>query len=633
MTLALLLLSNALAIPTATCSSCAPGGDESRTLLYRERDDDPLVLEWRGALPEARDGGVHLFAGNPSASTALRDRGAVGLDERAQGVWRVEIPAGEVGRGTFIAALVAVDRKGRPERILSWEVFRLLTADEHAAQNRGPAPHAGWEIDVTPSVLRARRGGVALPRGEGEQVLWWSLLGQPLTDLDLDGASTGLPGLSVQIAAPWRAGSVGLDDRLRGLLDEVDGHQVRFAPDFHWTELPDRVLDGAETGQRIVHYYTVLTLHTNASTRSFEARELLVGLGLGERSYFAHETSANLGSPPDPRLWSGYSERELSEDPDLLTLIARQIGEGHAIEGLPTGIGQMDGDGGSPAFELGLIARISAWDKVTGGAGRAAVIEAVDVVATRAGLAIPSLVGQADEPGALSELQRLFTSPTDEAPLNLGQPPQGWRVALPMAERLTRVGTLRLERGKPALAQRMGNLPLGSLFTAAQLVEQREAPTAPSPTPPPPALPPENAESLDAQARFVVGADLRAGALIREATLRGRTKALVPLDAWAQLALQITVRVDDGAEPTAASAPIVEREPGRGATIPAPARPPGLIDGLSASLGVSRGALGVGVGVLALIAVLLLLHLTGLGRVIARALQLLLSAKKPPPEQ
>ena len=198
--LALLLSPSALALPVATCTSCLDGGDDSRGLLYRASRAEPLVLEWRGSWPDLGRDHVRLYVGNPSLSAALPDRGLA----PAQGTLRVELSPAEVGRGTLIAVLVREKPNGKAEEILSWEVFRLLDPETHAAQLAGPAPHADWELDLTPSVLRAIRAGQPLPRTQGEQTVWWSLVDQPLDDLDLDGASTGLPGLSVTVSQPWQ---------------------------------------------------------------------------------------------------------------------------------------------------------------------------------------------------------------------------------------------------------------------------------------------------------------------------------------------------------------------------------------------------------------------------------------------
>ena len=121
-----------------------------------------------------------------------------------------------------------------------------------------------------------------------------------------------------------------------------------------WTERPDVPVDDTSK-ERIEYYYAAVTLHTNAGFRRYENKEMLVGLGLGEGGRFSHETSANLASPDDPRLWSGYSVRELSEDPRLLGLLADQVGDGKPVPGLPTGLGRTDGDGGRPTWELGHV--------------------------------------------------------------------------------------------------------------------------------------------------------------------------------------------------------------------------------------------------------------------------------------
>lgn len=612
--LALLLCPSALALPQATCLSCLDGGDDSRELLYRASRADPLVLEWRGSWPDVGRGHIRLYLGNPSLSAALPDRGVVS----EAGTLRVELPPAEVGRGTLIAVLVRERPNGSAEEILSWEVFRLLDPETHAAQLAGPAPHADWELDLTPSVLRAIRAGQPLPRAQGEQVVWWSLVDQPLDDLDLDGASTGLPGLSVTVSQPWRRRDETWQDAVRAVIGADEGHRVRYG-ELSWTERPDVPVDDASK-ERIAYYYAAITMHTNAGFHRYENKEMLVGLGLGEGGRFSHETSANLASPDDPRLWSGYSVRELSEDPRLLTLLADQVGDGEPVPGLPTGLGRTDGDGGRPTWELGLTTRIQRWEQVAGKPDAKAVIKAIDVVATRHGIAVPQVQG-ADEPGVVASLERVFGA-DDRDPMAFGELPEGWRLALPVADPNTRVGSLQLSRGKPTLAQRLGApMPLNALYQMGQLARSGDdAAVMPAP-------PPAESNGLEAQTRFLISADLRAGALYRDAPLAGRQREIIPIDAYAQYVVQIAVLLE---QELVVAQPNVETQPEIGAVIPPPPPRQGLLEKISGWIGVSPGILTAGLGGLGVIAVLVLLHMTGLGKVLSRVAMLVLPKPKDP---
>ena len=617
--LALMTCPTALALPQATCLSCLDGGDDSRELLYRASRSEPLVLEWRGSWPDVGRDHIRLYLGNPSLSAALADRGLA----PAQGPLRVELAPAEVGRGTLIAVLVREKPNGKAEEILSWEVFRLLDPETQAAQLSGPAPHADWELDLTPSVLRAIRAGQPLPRTQGEQTVWWSLVDQPLDDLDLDGASTGLPGLSVTVSQPWRRREEGWQDAVRAVLGADDGHQVRYG-ELSWTERPDVPVDDASK-ERIAYYYAAITMHTNAGFHRYENKEMLVGLGLGEGGRFSHETSANLASPDDPRLWSGYSVRELSEDPRLLSLLADQVSDGRPVPGLPTGLGRTDGDGGRPTWELGFTTRIQRWEQVAGKPDGKAAIKAIDVVATRNGIAAPRVQG-ADEPGIVAKLERALGGDGTD-PLSFGDLPEGWRLALPVADPNTRVGSLQLSRGKPTLAQRVGTpLPVNALYQLGQLAQSGALPSVAvesvKPTPPP-----ADPQGLEAQTRFLVSADLRAGALYRDAPLAGRQREIIPIDAYAQYVVQIAVLLE---RELVVAQPNVETQPEIGAVIPPPPPRQGLLEKVSGWIGVSPGILTTGLGALGVIAVLVLLHMTGLGKVLSRVAMLVLPKPKDP---
>ncbi len=622
----LLLALPALALPQATCTSCMGGGDESRGLLYRAAPDDPVVLEWRGAWPDLGRDRIRLYAGNPSRAAALPDRGLV---DTTQPALRLELSGEEIGKGTLLTVLVRERPGGAPVEILSWEVWRLLDNETRGAQLRGPAPHEDWELDLTPSVLRALRGGEALPRTEGEGVAWWSLVGQTLDDLDLDGASTGLPGLSVNVSQPWKRGEETWRDKVEGLLDQEQGHRVRYG-ELEWIELEDRPLTVA-SNQRIQYYYAVVTLHTNAGVRRYENRELLLGSGIGEGGRFGHETSANLASPEDPRLWSGYSARELSEDPRLLRLLAEQIRDGEPVPDLPTGIGRTDGDGGLPTWQVGFTTRIQSWDKVLREDEKRAVIKAVDVVATRHGLAIPRMHGDED-PGLVGFLERALEGDGPN-PLDLGDPPAGWRLASAYADVNTRVGSVQLQRELPPTAQRLGApIPLSALYQVSQLAGQGALPTgtsagqAPAATSPP-APPPKDPDALEAQTRFVLSADLRAGALVREPRLAGRERALVPIDAYAQFVVQLAVLLE---KDLVVADRVVEVQPGTGGTTSDEGDSKGWIERIAETLDVGPGAVQAGIAGLGVIVALLLLHLTGLGKVLSRVAMLVLPKPKDP---
>ena len=482
---------------TVECvEGCLPRGeDPTLDLLLRSDPGSPLTLRWSSPENPAAPGEtLTLYAGNPLLQDAIPDRGALRFSLEGDR-WSASFRATpeQLGSGTFLA--IVVRKKGGDEEILDWRAFRLLTPGEQEQSREDAEPAGAWSLDVRPSVLQATSGRGELPRSvRSEDRVWWSLsrVGGETSDLDLDGETNGIPGLGVQVSTPWEAG-VGQTDWKQKVLDRltgVQGHTVRFE-DLQWVEAPERKLEG---GLKLAHYYTMVTLYTNASVRSFDKKEVGGGGLFTDPTYFSHETSARLKHTRDVRFWASYSRREYGADRHLLELLRRQASKSGSVPGL--GLVQTDdGDGGSIVYRVGFVARARPWETPAAGQPQmAAGFVGVDVVAARAGVGGVTTQGTA----GLGDLQKAWcqvvrcggTSHT----LDLDEPPPGYEVAQPVASLSTLSGGIALSEGKP-------------------LVGQREVPPV-GETPAP---------RLPHLTRFALAANLRAGALLRKGSL-GHTR-------------------------------------------------------------------------------------------------------------
>lgn len=554
----------------AECPSCeARAGDETAQLLYRAAEDQPVTIRWSTREIPAEDGWeIRLYAGNPSAQDQIPDLGPLTFSKG--GHWykaeqRFEPEA--LGRGTFLTVLTRRKANGRgDEEILDWRAWRLLTTEEHAREVAGPAPMTRYELNVTPAALRADTARGPLPRGRGgDQAIWFSLVDAQdgLADVDLDGDVNGIAGLNVNVSAPWAAGT-GATDPAQGLKDSlrgVEGSTVTLG-ELEWVEQdPQEVeLEAEAEGARILlrHYYTVITLSTRASTRTFKGSELGRGLWNKDRVYLAHETSdtqrttaALSKDPPHPRLWASWSRREMSADPHLLDLVHAQLKRGQPIPGLPAPV-MIDGDGGSVGYHAGFVAGLSSWLEGDEGARYSQPgFVSLEIVAARVGHG--SLTTSAD--GSDSRLRQLaaqMSGGDDRQPLSLGAPPDGFYTASVSAGLGSAVGALpMLETDGVAYGQRGDDAPVflggggageagvreagAGLDALTRLANSGEL----------------TAEGADAsrilaqagfptRARFVLSANLRAGALV-EGQPGGKVYGMVPIDAYAQYVVKMTV--------------------------------------------------------------------------------------------
>jgi hypothetical protein len=554
MAVALALLAAAAPLRAAdlqvSCGGCEPSGENrSLNLLLRRDRSVPITLTWSSATdPGAGKRTLLLYAGNPVQGDALQRRGELGFRSEG-GAWKAsaDFRAEELGGGTFLAVVTSRPRgegeraDGENETIVDWRAFRLLTEEERKRKEAGPKAGSGWSVDVVPALLKAQSGHGDLPRNlGGDPAVWWSLSEAEgnTADLDLDGEDTGLPGIGVQVSSPWhsRAGEDWKAKVLEGLKG-VEGHEVHFGG-LEWIERPDREVTLSDSRKLFLRsYYTVVTLHTAASVRSFDPKEVGSEVSILLRpfidpTYFSHETTARLRHPKDPRFWASYSRRELGADRRLLGMLQRQLDDGGRVPGI-AGFQRDDGDGGEATYSVGFLAQVRPWDEPGSWFDprkqrpRAGLV-AVDIVAARAGVGGLATHGSGAASSALGRAWcKVVRCGASGDSIDLDRPPDGYDTTQVVASLGTLSGSVPLLQEVPRIAER--DVPAAGQPAAPERPILRVDPVA-----------------LPEKARFAVTAHLRAGALLQKGSW-GYVKNVVPIDAYAQLVVKLTVAMFPGA--------------------------------------------------------------------------------------
>ncbi|MCB9742592.1 MAG: hypothetical protein H6740_08335 [Alphaproteobacteria bacterium] len=606
--LTLLLPSTALAQGAqAECLlGCSAGADYSADAWMLTQEEGPITVRFRLAFdPAEQKRTIKLYAGNPRQKAALTAYGPLEFSQdgtRYFASW--QFSAQELGTESFILVLVSENRFGRDPELLLWRPVRIVTPGELAQQTSPPDPSTRWELDLRPWVLRAQTPAGALPRSTGEETTWWSLAGQESwTDLDLDGETSGLPGVGVQVSQPWPA-DAGSGDWKRDILDRaqgVEGHTVQFE-DMQWTQQPDRVVEVSPSREgltvRLVSYYASVSLWTNAQSREITAEE---AGALGNKTYFAHETSAKLRNPDDPRFWSGYSRRDLSADPELLELLAKQLSDGRAVPGLPD-IARGSGDLGDSEFQVGFYAQLNRWippadlSEVTVTPG----IVAVDVVAARKGIGAPVTSGSAGQSDAQRQLAELMGGDGEARTLDLDAPPEGYFISPALAALGTRVGNVPLFQGKPRTAQRNPLAGLAAQFAIEQATAQAVDQAVETAASQEPAL------IFPGAARFVLSSTFRAGALMQEGPFmsQGKPKSMTPINGYTQYILKLTVAMEYEDRLVTSSEVLIPTKDSFSAETNIAEKPPNLMERVSGALGIPAWVIGLVVLGVLLIALL-----------------------------
>lgn len=510
-----------------TCLDCV-SIPEARTpeLLARRDASSPLTLRWRSPSNPADSGKVVLlYAGDPRKEDALRERQPLQFTVGADGQWEAtyRFEAHELGGETLLTVVTTRSVKdkrqddGENEKILDWRASRPRTLDQLKRHAEPPEPPSGSSVTVAPALLRADTAARGpLPRfvGPPQQVVWWPLPKERREDVDLDGDATGIPGLSIQVSEPWHNDETNWLDELNTKFKNLAGHEVQLS-DWKSLSVPDRKINLTDRLGPVYYlrtFYTVITLHTSATVASFKRSEVsdasvYINPFRGSPPYFAHETTARLKQPKDPRFWTSYSEHEFGRDQRLLGMLRRQF-ERESVPGT-VAVHQVDGDGGTIVYSVGFYASVRPWAHQDRPATSfTAGLVGVDVVAARAGIGGV----RTDGSGAGTPFYCGFIRCGQTGgELDLDKPPDGYTVAAPFAKLESLNGQLALLKDEPEIAERA--------------VPQAVIP---------------GARDLPASGRFGLSAQLAAGAIL-EQDWWDHVRRVVPVDSYAQFVVKLTV--------------------------------------------------------------------------------------------
>lgn len=485
---------------TSGCERTLPSAEQSPNLLLLDDAQTEIELTWTIAVSPDPKERLDLHAGNPEMRDKLTELGPLTFTQAAGG-WTAKhrFAVADLGRGTFIAAMVR--RRDGTQSIADWRIFRLLRLSEVGKRDEGAPITDNLSVALVPELMQVTSGPRELPPSSGgNERVWWPIPeSYSGVDVDIDGTSTGVPGLTITHSPPWA--SQGADWRQSVLehLPKVVGHFVSF-DDLQFNQSGDEktTLDGVGTVE-IRHYYSAITLFTNATFTVYSAKDL--GLS-GNKRYFAHEASANFKQRAHPFLWSSYSRHEYSADSQLLGLIQKGMQKDGSIPGLSQ-VQQDDGDGGSVVYRVGFLARVAPWSVPNATQAFKPGFVHVDIVAVRTGFGDIETRGTTDNSPALCKLIKC----SDATKLDLSHPPRGYEVAAPTAITGSQSGTLVMLQGKPLRANR-------------------------------------DSEGIDfpTRARFAIAAQLRAGALIRKSGFfNTNVEDIAPINSYAQYVVKYTV--------------------------------------------------------------------------------------------
>ena len=507
------------------------GLNQSVNLLLRKSESDPVVLRWV-TIGNPEDKGIifKVYAGNPMVQETIPDRGKLTFVATTNNQWEAtkQFSKEELRGGTLLTVVTQRSKEADPndfgtsEDILDWRAFRLLTTAEKERKEKGVPPGGKGSLTVVPALLQASSGHGSLPPGQGrDKQPWWSLteMDGNTSDLDLDGEYSGIPGLTIQVSSPWETrGTDGWKEVVQKNLTGVTGHHIRFG-NLEWREQPNRILTlGADKPVlELRHYYTVVTLFTNASVKTFDDKEVRGGHILSSPTYFSHETSARLKHTDDPRFWASYSRREYSADKRLLRILARHVRRDESVPGLGT-VQQDDGDGGPVTYTAGFYATVRPWESMPKQEQNSvhAGLVGVDVVAARAGIGGLVTEGSAGTSTLGRAWCQVVRCGESGHALDLDKPPSGYEVAPPVASVETLSGVLPMTEEVPGIAERG---PLAS------------APTTP-----------DALAALPTRVRFGISANLRSGALFQTAGLLGNhVNDMKAINTYAQFVVKFTV--------------------------------------------------------------------------------------------
>ncbi len=493
-------------IPTPACK-----GDASPNLLCLADRRSDVTLEWHIDRKLEKNEALRVYAGNPLAETSIPERQVEFVQQADALTGRYTLSSDQLGKGPLL--VVTTLAQGKKESLLSWIPFRTATPAETQVRLTDAPPASEWAVDIVPSFIQVSAGARELPRTQDATTLtWYSLAGmqRPITDVDLDGPTTGAPGLGIQAAQAWHA----RDDWRSEILQRLQlpsKHSVE-VDQLKWDEMPDRTAQIPGVGTvSLRNYYTVVTLFTNATVTNYSDKDL--GRS-GSKRYFAHETSAMLNPPSHPLLWASYTQSDYGSDRGLLDLLRQEVAASSGQLNLGP-LQQISGDGGPPVYRVAFTVRARPWqdETTTGMRNPIAGIVGMDIVALRTGVGEVRIPAGKDTTGVTLDDCGVWKCEPGTALVNFHDPPshtdiESWQVSAatptgqaPMIREIGSIGQRGPDAGEPSIPERFPPL-----------------------------------------ARFAVGANLRAGALLqRSGWFDHRVDNVIPINTYAQFVVRIAV--------------------------------------------------------------------------------------------
>lgn len=541
---ALILTLNSLVAFAETSVTCTAGcqsrtacdGDSSPNLLCLVDRASDVTLSWQIDHALGKNESIKVYAGNPLAASSIPERQVTFTqqDQTLRGSYTLR--GDQLGKGPLL--VVTTLAKGNDESLLAWIPFRTATPDETRARLAGPRAASEWAVDIVPSFMQVSSGTRDLPRTQDTTMTtWFSLAGMelPIADADLDGPSTGAPGLGIQAAQPWHAREDWREEILQR-LQLPSKHSVS-VEELKWDEMPDRTADFQGVGTvSLRNFYTVVTLFTNATVSNYSDHDLGHS---GSGRYFAHETGARLKTPDHPLLWASYNPSDYGSDLKLLELLRRHVAtQSTGVLGLGP-ILSASGDGGAPVYRVGFTVRARPWEDETTRdmKSRIAGIVGIDIAAVRSGIGEVLIPADKDTKGVSpdGDCGVWKCPPGNTAAINPNDPPRH----------------MDIESWQVSVATPPGQAPL---IREIGSIAQRNVETASAANPASKSLP----DRFPADARFAVGANLRAGAVLRRGGIFDyRVDGVVPINVYAQFVVRIAVVTFPGTELPATDTPIV----------------------------------------------------------------------------
>lgn len=537
-------------------------GDFTANAIVPASEADGCTLTWTSAEnPVTGNTTVTLFHGQPGqvvdlASEPLR----FAPDPQAGFIATRRFSREALGSQSFVTVLLTSGGE-----VLQWTAWTVRTA----ALPPQPPPAANQSLDVRLGALHLENARGRFPRAAQAEGVVWKAVGEEALGYDLDGGDTGSPGVHVSVSNAWTPTDVAAASVREALHERVESiagitnHQVKLG-DLEWIETSPELVryqDATASFERR-HYYSVITIWTDAAARPIGGRN---------PKRFAHETSASAWKAEEVPEWASYLRSEYTADPRLLQVIARYAQRERAIPGFSHTPVTHGGDDGTSTFSLRFIARLRPW--VSGGDGPdndprfKAGIESFAVVGSRTGLGTAEIVQESEEQGALCSAFSLFCGDTRVESAEL---PRGWYREASSAHLTNAQGNIPIVQSAPQIAQhytaRVGALDelRAALQSQYRGVMKGEIALRSEPTlvladeggnafPLSRQVPLLSLSQLPDQAYFVLGAKLRAGALVRKDGFGPwASYRMIPVNSYAQYVVRISVIKDAAAVLTGA---------------------------------------------------------------------------------